>query len=331
MNYHEIKQDIIDEILKNRKTTSISKKMGFNFDKVARWQNGSKQLRWDEFCELCKHTKTPLLEALNDIGFFVTEEKDTLSIVKHIKNYFHEYTVKEFADLLEITFSTANRIIKEESYPDLEFILRLIDLKKDFLPVFVNALIRKKDENVASFLKYPWMPAVANSMLLKPLRDLPEHSSAWIANFLGITDAEVDLAIKEFLKLGIITKNGPHYERGPMAPSQRVITVGKSTIWEETNTLIKYWTKFISKRISATNYDQALEQKNMQDKCAWRVFSCGPENMVKINEIIGRTEKEIHELLEQNPEEPTDVRVMLLHHFSASVLREHEIKNQIVN
>ena len=69
MNYHEIKQDIIDEILKNRKSTSISKKMGFNFDKVARWQNGSKQLRWDEFCELCKHTKTPLLEALMTLAF----------------------------------------------------------------------------------------------------------------------------------------------------------------------------------------------------------------------------------------------------------------------
>lgn len=327
MNYHEIKQEIIDEILKNRKTTSISKKMGFNFDKVARWQNGSKQLRWDEFCELCKHTKTPLLETLNDIGFFVTDFKGTLSIVKHVKNYFHQYTVKEFSDLLDINFSTANRIIKEESYPDLEFILRLIDLKKDFLPVFINSLIRKKDENLASHLKYPWMPAVANSMVMKSFRELPAYSASWIASFLGITETEVELAVKEFVKLGLIVKDGPHYQRAPSAPTHKVITVGKTGIWEETNSLIKYWTKFIYKKMSATTYEQYVAQENLQDKCAWRVFACGPNNMQKINDIIMRAEKEIHELFEQNPEEPTDVRVMLLHHFSASTIKKTPEQN----
>ena len=58
------------------------------------------------------------------------------------------------------------------------------------------------------------------------------------------------------------------------------------------------------------------------NKDAFRIFSASAESVQKISDIIMKTEQEIHELLQQDTQEKTDVRVMLLHHFSAQDFKD---------
>lgn len=322
-NYHELKQIILDEILKDRKTSIISKRMGFNFDKVARWHNGTKQLRWDEFCELCKVSNVPLLNALKEIGFFVKTFDDAFQIVRHLKNTFHHVTIKDYAEMSQTNLSSMNRFIKADSYPNFEFVLSLIDQRDGRLSIFSNSLLGKKDEAMASIIKYPWMPAVASVMGLKQFSNKSEALNEHIAAYLGIPLSEVDLAFQEFIKLGLIKKNGPLYEVNNQK-LQNNLTASGSAIRMEINDLIKYWTKFISKKMKSPSFNDAFGKDTSDDHCIWRVFTCDHETSMQIDEVLARTEKEIHELLEKNTNEPNDVRVILLHHFSTSFNKDSE-------
>lgn len=317
-NYQEIKQDIINQILNEKSTSALSKRMGYNFDKVSRWQNGTKQLRWDEFCLLCKHTHVPLGPTLKELGLHISKQSDCLNAVSNFRNFFPEISSKDLAASLDVNVSSLNRYIRTESYPDFEFILRLIDMREDTLSVFQSSLLRKKDDAALSFIKYPWMPAVANSMLIKKYQELPEHSSKWLSNFLGISIYEVELAITEMMKIGIIQKIGPHFSRGEVIKGTVLIAGIESRI--ELNNKIAYWTKFIYKKLTSTPVKIVADEVN-NDRCFIRVFSCGPKNSKRVSEIIALAEKDIHDYLQQNREPETDdVRVVLLHHFSAGIV-----------
>jgi transcriptional regulator with XRE-family HTH domain len=312
-NYQQYKIQLLNSILEQKLTTALSKKMGFSFDKIKRWQNGSKQLHWNEFCDLCLILKAPLWDALaSSLGIIFTKKKDAYQIVSHLKIFSHVSSTRDLAKKMNVSTTTLQRYLNLESYPDLELVLEMIDLRPNFLETFIHAFIGPKKSISKTILSLPWAGAVANAAALKGHALLPQHSSSWIANFLGLTLIQVEEALELMCSIGLIERKGTHY-----APTlSRTIGISRSEHLLDYSRFIRYWIARADQRFN-TNTGEPINTTNSPNKDAFRIFASSPESATKISEILTIAEQQIHDLLASDSSEKTDVRVLLIHHFSA--------------
>ncbi len=316
-NYQHSKQQILDFILEVRSTTALSKKIGYSFDKVKRWHNGSKQFRWNEFCELCAITKMPLADALaSTFGILNAKKKDNYKIVLHLKNFLRLGSANVFAKKMKIGASVMQRYLRAETFPDVEFVLEMMDQRPLFLDLFLDTLLVKKNTSFESpsMLSIPWVSAVANAASLKAHMNLKQFSAKWISDFLGLSEEQVNQAINLMLQLKLIEKKDGHY--GPTL--SRTLAFRPKNNSRDYANYIRYWMRRADQRFVTVDDNQLREKQNENlDKDAFRVFSASPESIKKITEALSRAEQEIHDILIQDTSEKTDVRVLLIHHFSA--------------
>lgn len=314
-NYQQSKQLILNFVLEGKSTSSLSMKLGYSFDKVKRWQNGSKQFRWNEFCDLCEVTKIPLADVLAaTFGIKGTNRKSTYQIVAQLKIFLRIKSANLLAQTMGINSSVMQRYLLGTTFPDIEIILALIDQRPNFLELFLQNLFlsKKTVPSNKSFISLPWAAAVANAASLNAHLNLDEFSAKWIADFVGLTEEQVSQAINLMLQLNMIEKKGPHY--GPTLA--RTIAVSSHLDKSEYAQFIRYWMRRSELRF-ATEDGNPINKNKTSNKDAFRIFSASPKSTEKISEIIMKAEQEIHDLLQQDNEEKNDVRVLLLHHFSA--------------
>jgi len=320
-NYQQIKNEILNQILEGKKTSALSNKMGFKFDKVQRWRKGSKQLNWNEFCDLCFVLKVPLIEALGfSLGALFESEKQAYKIIPFLKNFAQFKTTGQMAKHMGVSQASMQRYLSCEIYPEVEFVLECIDQKPLFLDHFLNSLLEKSEKSNLNLLSLPWASAVANAMSLPEHMSLPKYSPSWVAQRLGLTINQVMQAIQLLQDLGLIELKGEHY--GPTL--SRTIAVRREIRQEDYIRFLKFWMERAARRLKARQEENTFKNPNLEeltndkiDKDGFRVFACSPESARKITEILMRSEQEIHDLLQTDSNEKTDVRVFLYHHFSA--------------
>ncbi|MCB9025189.1 MAG: DUF4423 domain-containing protein [Bdellovibrionaceae bacterium] len=320
-NYQQIKNEILNQILESKKTSPLSNKMGYKFDKVQRWKKGSKQLNWNEFCDLCFVLKLPLIEALGfSLGALFESEKQAYKIIPFLKNFAQFKTTGQMAKQMGVSQATMQRYLSCEIYPEVEFVLECIDQKPRFLNHFLNSLLEKSEKSDLNLLSLPWASAVANAMSLPEHMSLPKYSPSWVAQRLGLTINQVMQAIQLLQDLGLIELNGEHY-----SPTlSRTIAVRREVRQEDYIRFLKFWMERATRRLKVDREESQFKTKSSEefdrkslDKDGFRVFACSPESARKIIEILMRSEQEIHDLLQKDNNEKTDVRVFLYHHFSA--------------
>jgi transcriptional regulator with XRE-family HTH domain len=311
-NYQGCKAKLLNTILENKSTSALSKRMGFHFDKVRRWQNGSKQLRWNEFCDLCDSTKKPLSESLaSTFGLIFKSKKQINKIVYHLKTFSQVKSVSCLCETLGISKAALQRYINGESYPDVEFVLAMMDLRPGFLNEFVECFTKKEISATQSMISLPWAGAVANAASLKKHLSLPEHSSSWIAGFLRISESQVNEAIKLMESLGLIERRGPHF-----APTlSRTIGLQSAHQSVDFARYLKYWLKVASARYD-TKDGIPKNVTGSPNNGGFRIFASSEESAARVSEIINSAEQAIHDLLVQDKNEKVDVRVFLFQHFS---------------
>lgn len=313
--YSQKKQLILDTLLTGKSTTALSKKLGYSFDKVKRWKTGSKQLHWNEFCDLCLLLKLPLQEAMaSSLGILFDRKNDYYRIVPHLKVFLGNRSTAVLAKQMKVSTSALQRHLSLKSFPELEFVFKMIDQRPHFLDNFLDSLLMSKEVSSTkkSMISIPWTAAVANAASLKAHSSLPAFSKTWLANFLGLSEEQVDEAIELMLQLKLIEKKGSHY--GPTL--SRTIAVSSAIDKNDYSQFIRYWMRRAEHRF-ATKSGVPINKNESPNKDGFRIFSASAKSVQKISEILVTAEQEIHELLQQDTDEKTDVRVLLLHHFSA--------------
>ncbi len=312
-NYQEIKIQILEFIVGGKSTSWISRKLGYKHDKVKRWNNGTKQLRWNEFCDLCLALEVPLAQALRStLGILVPTQVELYRIVYHLQIFSQSKTVRDLAGQIQISTATLSRYTSAEIFPDLELVLAMIDLKPYFLPHFVETLIHPVRGAKASVLAIPWAGAVVNTMKIssefRNVHDAPER----IALFLGLSVTQVNEAIQFMVDQDLIEAVNSVY--GPTR--QRTLAFSGKIEPEEYNRFVKYWYLRAHKRKSLNLEINAIN-KDPWTKDGFRIFAASEEATQVISEILVKAEQQIHEILSRDEKPPTDVRVALFSHFSA--------------
>lgn len=287
--------------------------MGFSFNKVKRWQEEKKQLHWNEFCDLCTVLKIPLRQALaTSIGFLLPSNKYAYSIVVYLKVFNHFKSTQAMAESIEVSTSTIRRYLSQELYPDLELVLKLIDLQPKFLDEFIKILLTtvQKSKN-KSMISLPWTSAVANAARLKRHSQLPAFSAEKISEFLGLKTHQIQQAIQLMLEVGLIEKKDDHY----VPTLSRTIAVASEYNPIEYSQFMKFWIRRNYQRLDTAD-GIPINKTSGPNKDGFRIFASSKKSAEKITEILLKAEQDIHEILQNDHDEKEDVRLFLFHHFS---------------
>ena len=328
MNYANIKKQLLLALRGELSAKALSVKLGFSFNQVHRWESGEKQLRWDEFVNLCDVLGVPLEAAVSRLLFSEPETSAHLApnFIGLLRSRFPLSTIEDLAHRLNCHASVMKRYVRGEIYPDLEVVLAMIDLNHnwlghfllDLLPVSSNPefriLFEKEQQTALLTLREPIAQAIDACLVIRGYRELKVHDDAFIADQLGITPDEVKQIIEQRLSLGIVTQQAD----GKYFPTYITINTTSSDAQSAAITL-QYWNKRAGERIGDGEF---LSRGAAKSFSSYRVAAMSKATMQRTNEILMRAFHEVTTILEADDATPEEVRVLLLHSYSSKDLPE---------
>ena len=139
-NYIRIQDELLSLLIADRKSSILSKKLGYKFNQVSRWINHSKKLKWPEFIQICFAVKLPIESVLEDVfGISIKNKSDCnktfLKILLSQKS-----SKKSVQATLTKSRATFYRLEKQKTYPDFALVLALIDLLPGRLNYFIDKI-----------------------------------------------------------------------------------------------------------------------------------------------------------------------------------------------
>lgn len=312
LKYVKEQNQILDVLLKNKNLPGLSKKMGYKFNKLARWQKNSKKLKWYEFVDLCYQLKIPLDSVITEVFGVSTANKNDLktSVQKIIINL--NPKKKQVADQLGKSKSALQRMHKLKTSPTFTSILALIDSREKYLKKFKDVLIHEATPRPTKISKspfaVPWFGVVSSALAQNEFSNQP-HSNTAIANKLNLTTAQVEEAIQVMVEHNLIEFDGCKYH----PTLARTLSVSFKQLPQDFIGSLRFWTKKSLSLIE--NYIKKSPDQNMKSKSYFRTYSASTEATQKISALIAEFEEKVHQLLAQSTGEKTEIRCMLIHHM----------------
>jgi DNA-binding XRE family transcriptional regulator len=314
--YLRIQDDLLDFLIANRKSSILSRKLGYNFNQVSRWMNHSKKLKWPEFIQICQAVKLPIESVLEDVfGISIRSKSDCNKMF--LKILLSQKSKKKSVQLdLQKSRATFYRLEKQKTDPDFILILALIDLVPKRLNLFVknlklNQFNFSNQKITSSPSSLPWLAVVSAAMAQKEHLSKASFSAEWIAKKVNLTLLQVHQAVQVMLENEMIVWDGNHYK--PTSP--RTIVYNHKRRQSDFYNTFKYW----SQKSIALIENQNLKN-NTSEKLTgvFRIFRATKQNVEQINSLISELEEKIHNLITATDADKTEIRCFLLSHFDAS-------------
>lgn len=328
MDYRTIKIEFLNAVIAERSTLLISQKLGYSFDQVKRWMTESKELRWDEFCDLCEVLQLPLSEVLRDIFQFTGESpEDTYLFVLHLRNSIHRFGLQSICDSVGVHPSVMRRYLKGEVFPSIEIVMALMDLNKNILGSFWIRLVGS--QVLGPLQKYfgesrgqqevetnwPLACAVEGLLATEEYKALPNHDEYWFCSKLDISRDEFQALWSNLVAHDQVRPEGPNKF---MLNYQTINTNGVSS--QQVCRMVEFWTERAKRRFTFT--EKPINKKNTPNIVTYRIVPMSRAAMKQATDIILKANQEIIALAESQSGPYEDVRVIMMHHFSVEDFSE---------
>jgi DNA-binding XRE family transcriptional regulator len=314
--YIKIQDELLVFLMANRDSSIISRKLGYKFNQVSRWQNHSKKLKWPEFIQFCRTVKIPIESVLEEVfGFSIKTKTDCNKTF--LKILLSQKSKKQSVrTALHQSRATFYRLEKQKTNPDFILVLALIDLVPKRLNLFIetikqhqNTLATKNKKN--SPLSIPWLGVVSAAMAQKEHLSRASYSAEWIAKKVNLTVPQVQQAVQVMVENELIVWDGKHY--GPTSPRTLVYNHKRSRT-DFVNTF-KFWTE---KSLSSVENQNLKSFRSEKFAAVFRTFMATKENVEQINGLISELEEKIHNLITTTEGEKTEIRCFLMSHFDVT-------------
>jgi DNA-binding transcriptional regulator YiaG len=114
----------------------LSKKLGYTFNQVGKWESGVTQIKWDDFLQVCKALNAPLERAFSNE--FITPEPELTSLVtlKTLSNHFSAGIEQD-----KKTRASMKKWLSGNSAPDLAEVLKFMASRIALMLKWLSALI----------------------------------------------------------------------------------------------------------------------------------------------------------------------------------------------
>lgn len=310
----------------------LSKDLGYNFNQVERWLNGTKQCRWDEFWQLCLLLELPLGLATRRVFGFVKEEHigkyepldppddEALLFIQFLRTAHAHLSIQQLADKIHVHSSALKRYFRGEIAPDLEVVFSLFNVSPGRLAAFLYVLLGLEGiKEFESFFKdisqmqtsaaWPQASAIEGCLTIEGYQKLAKHSDEFIAEHVGLPVSEVRDLLPILLEKGHIVKEGDKYA----VNYETISTLGLNPT--EACRFVNYWMKRAALRFSDESQGP-ISLGETRSLVAYRIVAMSNEASHKVTDLISKTSREILAIVEEDKGPPTEVRVVMMHHFS---------------
>jgi hypothetical protein len=323
-DYSKIKGELLRLLMQGHSSAQISRQMGYSFDQIRRWQTGAKELRWDEFCDLCEVLRLPLMDHLRDIFSFDTQDPDELYFfIGHLRKRFLRWSLREIHEKIGVHPSVMKRYIGGQVFPSLEIVFALLDLHKNILSSFLFALVGKQNINsfdeslqqgqsqVVAEVTLPLASAIEGLLMIEEYIQQPTHNEQWFLDKLVVSKEQFRQTWKHMLASNSIEeKNGKFQITYTTINAQGVTPYQVCKVGE-------FWSERARQRYLAREHTPVNKGKT-PNALAYRIVPMSNEAMKKANEIVLKAYHDILGVAEDSSGPYHDVRVFLLQHFSVA-------------
>lgn len=119
--------EILKAVRGEQSALSLSKELGFDTNKVYRWESGHARLTWKDFITLVKIKKTFDQRRFYDLTLFV----GNIESFDDITNYFlNEGSLEKLKGKMDISSSQIKKWCKEDASPDADVVFAIFEVSK---------------------------------------------------------------------------------------------------------------------------------------------------------------------------------------------------------
>ena len=264
IDFDQIATEILRDLRGSKSQGQINNSFGFDYNKVAKWENNELSISWQEFLRYTSLAKKDMQQYFRENLVYNGNIESIAEIISHlIKNI----PLEQVAASIGCSKATLYRWIKGETEPGIKFILKIIVLvDANFLKFFsaicnisnISALdgFTEMEKSKDVFFRYPLIAAILRVIELREYETLPTHQEGFISKKLGIDDEEEKFLLSIMLRHHFISYKEEKY----IALSKTINTAGNRKLQLET---MLFWQQQ-SKKILERLYDgQSYNERHL--------------------------------------------------------------------
>lgn len=325
MDFAQIKLELLETFLHGKSTLEVSHKLGYSFDQVKRWLAGTKELRWDEFCDLCAVLDIPLPLTLATVFTYeVLDCEDQYFFLAHFRQKYVTQSQRELYEILGVHPSVMKRYFRSQVFPSLELVLAMINLRPNLLGSFLLMLVGTKtlsplharfhqsQSHIQSETLWPLSSAIEGLLVIQEYKQQTTHDEMWFCRRLGVSLAVFQKVWAELIQSGKVVPDGNKFKI-----TYETINLNGATPYQVCK-IAEFWTERAKLRLLSPDHKPVNKEKK-PNFLAYRIVPMTAETMKKSTEILLKAYQDICDLaVADEGGNHEDVRILLLHHFSVS-------------
>jgi transcriptional regulator with XRE-family HTH domain len=182
MDYSSLQKDILQHLRGGRSQDKVSKRLGFGFNQIYRWESGVTQLRWIDFVNLCEVYKAKLPASIKECFGYFEDLRDSAKLTRH---FIAKNPQSLIASQLGVSRSNVSRWLKGSLVPSLPQMLALMDFASADIFRFIEMLtgtqelpsvqqelkLERKQSEI--YYHFPWVSAVLSAIGMDEYQNNP--------------------------------------------------------------------------------------------------------------------------------------------------------------
>jgi transcriptional regulator with XRE-family HTH domain len=229
-NYQVFSRELIAVLRRKRSRSALSKKMGFKFNQVARWESGKRAIDWVEFLSLAAICGTKIDLIIQDTFRYSSPPNDQVAFLAHLglTNDFSQFSKTTRLSRFKISrWTSGKQNIK------LAEMLQIIDFcttelysflsritSQESAPTIYNELVARAKE-AQEYYSLPATSLILSALDLDAYKKLPKHDDLFLKQKTGLDIFEIRKILANLLQMNMVSlKDGRYYSsRHQISPS----------------------------------------------------------------------------------------------------------------
>lgn len=313
-DYNRLSIAIVKNLRGKRTQNQMSKRLGYSYNQVNKWESGVKRIKWIEFVNFTNVMKFDLKSVLLNTMTFYGDLLDT-------KGLYHRLVFDRSVSEIAAMLSKPEAAIRRWSRGDQEFILadclEMLDKFLNVLPSFLSFFpsidlppdfshINRDLTEIKETYKNPVVSGALYCLKLDSYKKRKKHVEGFIAKQVGISLDQEREFIRQFEKAGIIEKeNGLYVIKRKDALDFRMDD-------SQFNSLVTYWLNRGIQKI-----ESRLPEANRSIK-GYHVFPISKEGFKKVEELTFAYYNQLVALVNSDTHPSEFIAAMTIVTFDAS-------------
>lgn len=311
---------------------AFSRSLGFAFNKVSRWENGTLRLTWQDMALVCRHREISLYEILGHLLSATEPLPDDLGLL--LRRILGHVDTRSLQTRTKYSRFKFERWMRGESEPEFKDVMVLIaeftgyhwDVVVEIYAATSGRGLHAEAEALCPELRkvhdilkrrevvalYPESVMIDMYFEVSEYQKLARHEDGFVAKRIGISLARERSLLKAMVGANMLTKKDGKFRSAQLDDNVRT----KTRKFDQHADIITYW---LQQGARVLDEQRKLGFRPDVSVMSYRCFMVSEKTYQAIQDRVQKFYLEIGSMIRTDPEPPTLPRVMALQVFDPAV------------